>query len=69
MLGRIITMELTIEMGDRGFRSDLVSNCLSVLQQDAESILSAYRDSNPTAVVEDYAEGSAWLDYVRPECT
>jgi hypothetical protein len=69
MLGRIITMELTIEMGDRGFRSDLVSNCLSVLQQDAESIPSSYRSGCMTSVVDHYAEGSAWLDFVQPERT
>jgi len=69
MLGRIITMELTIEMGDRGFRSDLVSNCLSVLQQEAESILSSYRNECTASVVDDYAEESSWLDFVQPERT
>jgi alkylation response protein AidB-like acyl-CoA dehydrogenase len=67
MLGRIVTMELTVELGDRGFRSDLVSNCLTVLQQDAESILCTYQSSRPGAVVEDYVEGSAWLDFVRSD--
>lgn len=67
MLGRIITMDLTIQLGDRGFRSDLISNCLSVLQQDAESILSRYRSSHLASVVEDYFEDSAWLDFVQPE--
>ncbi|PSQ68177.1 MAG: acyl-CoA dehydrogenase, partial [Bacteroidetes bacterium QH_1_61_8] len=28
VLGRVVTMEMVIELGDRGFRSDLISNCL-----------------------------------------
>jgi hypothetical protein len=66
MLGRIITMDLTARLGDRGFRSDLVSNCLAILQQEAESILSTYRGSSMPSVVEDYVQDSAWLDFVQP---
>lgn len=67
MLGRIITMQLATQLGDRGFRSDLVSNCLSILQQEAESILSTYRSSTMPNVVEDYMQDSAWLEFVRPD--
>ncbi len=67
VLGRVISMELAIELGDRGFRSDLISNCLTVLRHDVEALLSAYRSKGLSEVVEDYVEGSAWLDYVTPE--
>jgi hypothetical protein len=60
-------MQLATQLGDRGFRSDLVSNCLSILQQDAESILSTYRSGSMPNVVEDYAPDSAWLDFVQPD--
>ncbi len=67
MLGRIITMQLVTQLGDRGFRSDLVSNCLSILQQEAETILSTYRSGSMPNVVEDYMADSAWLDCVQPD--
>jgi len=67
VLGRIISMEMVIEMGDRGFRADLVKNCLSVMKQDVESILASYEGGSVTRVVEDYLEGSSWLDYLRPQ--
>ena len=58
-------MELTIELGDRGFRSDLISNCLQIFQKDVDGRVTAYRNSELTDVVEDYVEGSAWIDYVN----
>ena len=67
MLGRIISMELTIELGERGFRSDLVSNCLAEFKQDVLSLLSSYRSGEITQVVEDYVESSSWLSFVRPK--
>ncbi len=65
ILGRVITMELTIELGDRGFRSDLISNCLQVFRKEVDGQVTAYRNHKLTDVVEDYAEGSAWLEYVN----
>jgi len=65
ILGRVISMELTIELGDRGFRSDLISNSLQVFRKDVNSRVTTYRNPELTDVVEDYVEGSAWLDYVN----
>jgi alkylation response protein AidB-like acyl-CoA dehydrogenase len=64
-LGRVVTMELVIELGDRGFRSDLISNCLQVFQKKVEGLVTTYHRGEPTSVVEDYVEGGAWLDYVN----
>ena len=65
VLGRIVTMELVVELGDRGFRSDLISNCLQVFRTKVDRLLAGYHRDNPTSVVEDYVDGSAWLDFVR----
>jgi alkylation response protein AidB-like acyl-CoA dehydrogenase len=66
-LGRIVSMELTIELGERGFRRDLVTNCLEVLQQDVERKLAGYRNAATPEVVEDYVVGSSWLGYLKPK--
>jgi alkylation response protein AidB-like acyl-CoA dehydrogenase len=65
VLGRVVTMEMVIELGDRGFRSDLISNGLQVFQKKVEGLVTTYQGSRSTSVIEDYAEGSAWLDYVN----
>jgi alkylation response protein AidB-like acyl-CoA dehydrogenase len=65
ILGRVVTMEWIIELGDRGFRSDLVSNALAVFREDVKARLAAYQDTSQPGVVEDYADGSRWLDFVH----
>ena len=66
MIGRIVSMDLVIELGDRGFRGDLVSNSLKVLKQDVESILGAYQSKGMAGIIEDYMEDSSWLSYAVP---
>jgi len=63
-IGRVVSMDLVIELGDRGFREDLISNSLKVLKQDAEAILDTYQQKGVAGVVEDYMEDSSWLNYV-----
>jgi len=65
VLGRVVTMELVIELGDRGFRSDLISNCLQAFQEKVDRLLASYRRPQTPSVIDDYVEGSAWLDYVN----
>ncbi len=65
MLSRIISMELTIELGERGFRGDMISNCLDVLKHDVEQFLTSYQSRNLSGIIEDYMEDSRWLSYVR----
>ena len=65
VLGRVVTMELVIELGDRGFRSDLISNCLQAFQEKVDRLLASYRRPHTPSVVDDYVEGSAWLDFVN----
>jgi alkylation response protein AidB-like acyl-CoA dehydrogenase len=64
-LGRVVTMDMIIELGDRGFRSDLISNGLNVFRKKVDGLLTTYHRSGSASVIEDYVEGSAWLDYVN----
>ncbi len=68
-LSRIVSMDLTIELGTRGFRGDLISNALTVLKQDVEAILTTYRGSRLAEVVEGYKEDGGWLHFVAPKPT
>ncbi len=65
VLARIISMEFIIELGERGFRSDLISNSLAVFRRHANRYLCAYRDEGLPEIVEDYADDSAWVDLVK----
>jgi len=64
VLARVVSMEFIIELGERGFRSDLISNSLAVFRRHANRYLCAYRDTGLPQIVEDYTDDSAWVDLV-----
>jgi alkylation response protein AidB-like acyl-CoA dehydrogenase len=66
IVSRIITMDLTITMGERGFRKDLVESCLQVFREDVDQLLASYRGTVMPLPVLDYEEGSSWLGCVDP---
>ena len=65
-LSRIVSMEMTIELGERGYAADLVRNALDETRAEVRSILTTVREGGLTALVED-AEAPDWLLRVRAE--
>ncbi len=65
VVGRIVTSQMVINLGEKGFRSDLIENGLSMLHQEIESLMTSFKYSNQTTVVADYQDNSSWLDYSR----
>lgn len=64
-LGRIVSMEMVIRLGDRGFRQDLIENSIQVLEADIRQLLGTFQLQAMTDVVEGYHENSAWQNAVR----
>lgn len=65
VLGRIVSFEMVVNLGEKGFRSDLINNGLTMLTQEITSLMSNFQQHVQTVVVEDYHEESNWLGYVR----
>ncbi len=64
VLGRIISMEIVLRLGDQGFRRDLIAGCLTTLRQEIDGLLSVHAFANSTVVVDEYEENSSWLRFV-----
>ena len=64
VLGRIVSFEMVINLGAKGFRSDLINNGLTMLNQEITSLMSSFKHSNQTTVIEDYQDNSSWMNYV-----
>ena len=65
VIGRIVAMDCVIKLKDRGFRPDLITGAISMLQQEITTLLSSYTCSQNTLVVELYEEDSYWLNFVK----
>jgi alkylation response protein AidB-like acyl-CoA dehydrogenase len=65
-LGRLITMEMVLKLGDRGFRDDLIANGLAMLRHEITGLLSTYQAEDRIEAVDDYQGDSSWLALVSP---
>lgn len=63
-IGRIVSLGFVLEMGEKGYRKDLIDNCILSLQQDVSNIMNSFNFSNSNNAIIDYQEGSSWFDFV-----
>ena len=65
VIGRIVSFEMVINLGETGFRNDLIENGLNMLKQEIVSLMSSFNFRNETKLVEDYQDNSLWLNFVH----
>ncbi len=61
-LGRIISMEFTLNLGEQGFNKELVQNAIETLQDEVNSIMCLFKHGGQANVVEDYEIESSWFN-------
>lgn len=63
IIGRIVSIGYVLELQEKGFRNDLVDNCISMVKQEVSALISSFHFDNPVSVVEDYPTDSSWLEF------
>ncbi len=63
VLGRLVSSEMVINLGEKGFRQDLIDNGLTVLNHEITALMGSFGYSNKTKLVEDYRGGSSWYEH------
>jgi alkylation response protein AidB-like acyl-CoA dehydrogenase len=64
IISRIISMQMVMHLGEKGFRSDLINNAIKNITLEIESLMASVRVDYSSDVVEDYNENSSWLNLV-----
>lgn len=64
-ISRLVSMEMTIELGERGFAADLIRSALDETRSEVRSILDGYRHGRIVSLVEDAAPPD-WFARTRP---
>ena len=62
-ISRILSMEMVMDLGIRGFRPDLIANCLALLRKEITGLIGNFRVPDNTTLVEDYMQDSSWLKF------
>ncbi len=65
VIGRIVSFEMVINLGEKGFRNDLIENGLNMLKQDIVSLMGSFGYKNETKLIEHYQDNSSWLNFVH----
>lgn len=63
-IGRLVSMEMTLKLGETGFNSEMISSSLKVIGTEIQSYLSSFVHNENPVVIEAYGEDSSWLRYV-----
>ena len=65
IIGRIVSSQMVINLGDKGFDTRLISNALATLEQEISGLMSGFRLTKQALVVENYQEGSLWRNFLK----
>ncbi len=63
ILARIICVGYVLELGGKGFRADLVQNCIITVKQEVSALISCFQFDHTVQVVEDYLDQGSWLKF------
>ena len=63
IIARIVSVGYVLELQNKGFRKDMIENCIIMVQQEISGLFSSFHFDNTVKVVEDYSENSSWSTF------
>lgn len=64
VFSRVVSLNFVLEMEEKGFRKDLVSNCREIIKLDVSMLLNSFHAKNLVVQVNAYNENGQWYDFV-----
>ncbi|MBP1841646.1 acyl-CoA dehydrogenase family protein [Formosa algae] len=64
VFSRIISINFVLDMQDKGFRTDLITNCVELLKLDVSNLINSFHSKNTVIQIEDYNENSQWYNFI-----
>jgi hypothetical protein len=64
-IGRLVTMNMTIKLGESGFNSDLISNSLKSISNEIETLVARYSSEPQPDIIVDYQSESSWAQFLK----
>ena len=67
ILSRVISLEFTLRLGEKGFNQRMIDNAVKTLRTDVERMVATFVNDHQQDVVENYEESSSWLESILPQ--
>lgn len=61
VFSRIVSIQLLIELVEKGFRIDLINNAISILSVEISGLMGEFNHTNQSKAIEDYQANSSWM--------
>jgi len=61
IISRIISADLVVELGTKGFRQDLITNSIETIKHEVSMLVSSYKFKSKVTPIEEYQHSSNWL--------
>lgn len=65
VLSRIVSMEMVIDLGQKGFNPALIANSIKMIKQELGNLMASFTFANATLVLADYTDTSHWRSFVK----
>jgi len=65
VLGRMVSMEMTLKLGETGFNSEMISNSIKVIRTEIKTLLTSFTNNEAPRIIDDYQQDSSWLEFVK----
>lgn len=65
VIARVVCLEYVLELENRGFNKQLVETCITNLQQEITSLVSAIGFDNRSMIIDSYEDLSTWWDFAH----
>lgn len=66
VLSRIISLQLTLNLGEKGFNQKLISSTVETLTADVQRMMGGFKNHHDGTVIDEYEESSSWLHMFSP---
>lgn len=63
IIARIVNIGYVLELQNKGFRKDLIDNCITMVQQEVSGLFSSFHFDNSVKIIEDYEMDSSWSKF------
>lgn len=64
-LGRIVSMNMTIKMGESGFNNDLIANSIKSLTSEINMLVAKFSSNGDAVIIDNYQTESSWSQLIR----
>ena len=63
IISRMVAANFVAELGAKGFREDLIRNCVETIKQEVSTLVSSFRLNTNLSPVEAYTEQGSWQEF------